>query len=96
MINYDSAGGVSVAVSSLTNLSIESVLTLRRISQSQAGRYRCELSSARSPTARVTVKHSEHVSPEPVVNSASANQLQLVLLFLLFKSYVIITVSYRE
>ena len=37
MINYDTAGGVSVAVSSLSNLSMKSVLTLRRISQSQAG-----------------------------------------------------------
>ena len=36
MINYDQAGGVSVAVSSLSNLSMKSVLTLRRIRQSQA------------------------------------------------------------
>ena len=81
MINYDQAVGVTVSVSSLSNLSMKSVLTLRRISQSQAGSYRCELDSARSGSVRIRVKHSEHALPEPVVNTAPATngQLQLVL-----------------
>ena len=81
MINYDQAVGVTVAVSSLSNLSMKSVLTLRRISQSQAGSYRCELDSARSGSVRIRVKHSEHALPEPVVNTAPATsgQLQLFL-----------------
>ena len=83
MINYDQAGGVSVAVSSLTDLSMKSVLTLTRISRSQAGTYRCELDSAKSPSVRITVKLSDHVLPEPVVNTAPATgQLELGLLVL--------------
>ena len=83
MINYDQAGGVTVAVSSLSNLSMKSVLTLRRVSQSQAGSYRCELDSAKSSSVVIRVKHSEHALPEPVVNTAAPRgQLQLVLVVL--------------
>ena len=38
MINYDSAGGVRVNVSNVSNRSLKSVLTMRRIKQSQAGK----------------------------------------------------------
>ena len=86
MINYDKAGGVSVAVSSLSNLRMKSVLTLRRISQAQAGSYRCELASAKSPSARITVKLSEHALPEPVVNTAPPGPLHPVLLLLLLRA----------
>ena len=83
MINYDQAGGVTVSVSSLSNLSMKSVLTLRRISQSQAGSYRCELDSAKSGIVVIRVKHSEHTLPEPVVNTAATSgQLQLVFIVL--------------